>query len=175
MFSIDDYYIGLIIASPDYLESDARNRFLGDVSFDPFNDLTNQQAIIIGKTVLLKKKDNKFIDEEYSIYENELTYELGKKNKQGIILAHIKPFSECYKDDPVIYVQEDVIDDYETLEEMVLENSYYVIYSKLSKKYAVIINVLEPMDAVRYEYFRKLLGEEMFEKMINKTYQKKSK
>lgn len=172
MFNLDDYYLGLIFVRPEYFSNPERKRVIWDVSFDPFHEVSPDVAMIFGKVVLLKKKDDIYYDEYYSRYPNELAYKLGEDNKLGIKLVHVKPFAECYHEEVNIFVEEDVFkDSYMALE--MLEHSYYVIHSKLKKSDAIVINCEEPMEIVRHEYFKDLLGLEMYDKVFsNKTLEK---
>lgn len=175
MFNLDDYYLGLIFVGPQYFNNPERKRVIWDISFDPFEEVSQNEAMIFGKVVLLKKKDGIYYDEYYSRYPNELAYQLGEDNKLGIKLVHVKPFAECYHEDVNTYVEEEVFHDYNMTLEM-LEHSYYVIHSKLKKSDAIVINCEDPMEIVRHEYFKDLLGPEMYDEVFNnKTLEKVSK
>lgn len=165
MFSLDDYYLGLILAHPSYYTNPQRKSRLIYETADPFANMPLEQAMIFGVVTLLRKKGETYYDEDYSIYENELAYQLGETNALGISLAHVKPFRDVYHEEATTYIQEDVVEDFEALEEMALTHSYYVMHSKLTKKSAVVINVCEPMESVRYEYMRNVMGEEKFADM----------
>lgn len=168
MVDINDYYLGVILAHPSYFENPKSiNRRLKDMEADPFNSLTFEQAIIIGVPVLLKKSGNYYYDQDYSLYENELRYELGKINSLGINLAYVKPFIDYYSEDVVSYVQEDAIKCPDMLEEMI-SHPYYVMHSKITNKDAVVINNFEPLMMVKEEYLENLLGKEKFHSMYQK-------
>ncbi len=173
MFDINDYYIGLIFPTVDYFTSSLnKKRLINRPEANPFEDLTEEQALIFGKTVLLKKNTNKYSDDEYSIYENELTYELDKTNKFGILLAYVKPFSECYPYDYKIFEQEDMLND-DSLVDEALEYPFYVVHYGYSDIYKISISVEEPMDDVRTEFFRNLLCPEDYNNIFNNSPQKR--
>lgn len=165
LFSLDDYYLGLILAHPSYYTNPERKKRCKYEYADPFSGMVLEQAMIFGVVTLLRKKGDHYYDEDYSIYENELAYQLGKTNSLGISLAYVKPFCDVYHENPTTYIQEDVLENFEVLEEMALTHSYYIMHSKLTKKNAIVINVCEPMESVRYEYMRNVMGEEAFADM----------
>lgn len=173
MFQINDFYIGLIFAHPSYFSNPKAERWIGDVSYDPFQEIPPAEAITMGLPVLLKKKGDSYYDEENCRWENELAYQLNTTSPLGITLAHVKPFTECYHEELSTYIAEEIETDDELLEEMISTHSYTVIHSKLNRKDNLVILQGEPMQAVQYEYFRNVLGEEAFETMWNNTFQKK--
>lgn len=168
MFDINDYYLGLLLAQPGYFSNPKSIKRQMYEDADPFADMPIEQAMILGVVTLLRKKDDTYYDQDYSIYKNELAYQLGEVNSLGISLAYVKPFRDCYSEEPTTYIEEDVLEQLELLEEMTLTHSYYVMYSKLTRESAVVINVCEPMESVRYEYMRSVMGEEAFADMWQK-------
>lgn len=75
MFDIDDYYLGVVLASPNYYKnSNTQNRLITSPCADPFQHIPMDQALVTGNVVILKKKNDTYYDEEYSIYTNELSY-----------------------------------------------------------------------------------------------------
>lgn len=173
MLDINDYYIGVLLASPDYYSDNRRFRMFQDVSFDPFQNISVIQSFFSGVPTLLRRDGDKYYDEYYSRWRNEISYHLGKPNDLGITLAHVKPFSECYQEDAVFYIQEDIEDDYWTLEELLLTRSYYITHSKLMNTDAIVILDEEKMVDVIYEYLRSTLGDELFQELCNKKFVKK--
>lgn len=172
MFDINDYYLGLIFSSPNYYKNNkSKQRLLSCPEADPFCGLTKDQALIVGNVVLLRKSNDTYYDEDYSIFRNELAYHLNKPNRFGIVLAYVKPFSECYGDEPKIYNINDIDD---ALEE-ILNLPYYVVHYEDNDNYAVIINEDSPLISVRYEYFRNIMGNEDFYNMINHDSPQKKK
>lgn len=53
---IHDYYFGVIVATPEYLKSTQRVRLLEGINYDPFSELTDNEAMIFGTVTLLKKE-----------------------------------------------------------------------------------------------------------------------
>ena len=110
---IHDYYLGVIVATPEYLNNPKKNRYLRDVNFDPFLDTDSLSAVTFGTITLLKKEEKdgnvRYIDQYNSRYKNELSYTLHEANKLGIVLAHVKPFCELYHDRPKWYMEEEFI------------------------------------------------------------------
>lgn len=53
---IHDYYFGVIVATPEYLESSKRVRLLDGIDYDPFSEITDMEALIFGVTTLLKRE-----------------------------------------------------------------------------------------------------------------------
>ena len=72
MLCLDDYYLGLIFATPEYFSNPQKNRYLTGLSYDPFQELPPALSMILGNVVLLKKEGNVFYDEDYSRYPKEL-------------------------------------------------------------------------------------------------------
>ena len=175
MFDINDYYLGLIFSSPNYYKnSKSKQRLFSYPDFDPFWELTKEQSLIVGNIVLLRKKNDTYYDEDYSIFRNELSYHLNKPNRLGIILAYVKPFSECYNDVPKIYNINDINNDDEIIDE-IINLPYYVVHYEDNDDYAVIINEDSPLISVRNEYFRNIMGNEDFDDMINHNSSQKRK
>lgn len=175
MFDINDYYLGLIFSSPNYYKnSKSKQRLFSYPDFDPFWELTKEQSLIVGNIVLLRKRNDTYYDEDYSIFRNELSYHLNKPNRLGIILAYVKPFSECYNDVPKIYNINDINNDDEIIDE-IINLPYYVVHYEDNDDYAVIINEDSPLISVRNEYFRNIMGNEDFDDMINHNSSQKRK
>lgn len=167
MFDINDYYLGLIFANFDYFDNQkALKRLYLYADADPFYNMRKENAIVTGNVVLLRKENDRYYDEDHSLYKNELYYKLGEMNDLGIFLIHVKPFKECFHEKVNIYILEEVYEDEELMEEMI-SHSYYVVYDKTTKEYAVIINVDSPLEIVRNEYFKQLLGPELYDDLIN--------
>lgn len=90
MFDVNDYYLGLIFSSPNYYKNKkSKQRLLSCPEADPFCELTKEQALIVGNVVLLRKSNDTYYDEDYSIFRNELSYHLNKPNRLGIVLAYV--------------------------------------------------------------------------------------
>ena len=62
---IHDYYFGVLVATPEYLESSKRVRLLDGIDYDPFSEITDTEALIFGVTTLLKKETKDFFKEFY--------------------------------------------------------------------------------------------------------------
>lgn len=166
MFNINDFYLGLIFPTPEYFtNSRSRNRLINYPESDPFSELEEKEALVLGQVVLLKKNGDKYSDEEYSIFENELTYKLGETNRLGINLAYVKPFLD-YFDDSYIVISHDATCLDERLLEFAYSQPYYVCYYNSSNKYHIVINELHTMDDVRFDFFYDLLGEDDFNKIV---------
>lgn len=175
MFDVNDYYLGLIFSSPNYYKNKkSKQRLLSCPEADPFYGLTKDQSLIIGNVVLLRKSNDTYYDEDYSIFRNELSYHLNKPNRLGIVLAYVKPFSECYSDTPKIYNQDDIFGNDDIIDE-IIDLPYYVIHYEDNDNYSVIINEDSPLISVRYEYFRTMMGNEDFYNMINHDSSQKKK
>ena len=56
---IHDYYLGVIVATPEYLNNPKKNRYLRDVNFDPFLDTDSLSAVTFGTITLLKKEEKR--------------------------------------------------------------------------------------------------------------------
>lgn len=173
MLDIKDFYIGVLLATPSYYQNLKRFRFVQNISYDPFKDISKTQALIIGIPVLLKYQDGKYFDEYNSRWKNELYYKLGEINELGIFLAHVKPFFECYSDEPVIYIEEEIEEDSELMEEILFTRAYYFAHSKLTNQEALIILNEDIMESAIYEYLRDLLGEEDFNNLCKRNLVKK--
>lgn len=162
---IHDYYLGVILATPEYLENPKRHRYLGDVDFDPFADIDPVSAVTFGTITLLKKEvkngQEYYIDQYNSRYQNELSYTLHDANKLGITLAHVKPFTECYHQKPKWYMEEEFIEK-SSDESFYFEHTYYIAMKKTGEEAIVILNEL-PAESVQIEYFRQILGEDEFQ------------
>ena len=173
---INDYYFGVITATPEYLKSTKRTRLLNGVDYDPFYKVPDTEALIFGVPTLLKKEttDNKtiYIDEYHSRYPKEITYSLKEKNRQGLVLAYIKPFTYYYKEQPSWYLEEDIIKNGRFLE-LCEKHTYYISYSKLQKREA-IITLENYEEEIMDDYLKDLLGEELFLQITdqNKEYVK---
>lgn len=164
MLDIQNYYLGVILANPNYSNNlKSQMRWLRNVESDPFYGLAWRQSLIMGVVTLLRKKGDYYYDEDFSYYENELHYELGKTNSFDITLAYVKPFQELYKEEIYFYEQEDVFRNPEKVEEM-LGRAYYIMYNKLTKKSTIIINDTERLSLVREEYLKQTLGEKTLRK-----------
>lgn len=158
MLDLNDYYLGVILAHPSYfINPKSQNRILQDIEADPFQGIPFPQSLVTGVVVRLRRKDDRYYDEDYSRYKNELCYELGKTNSLGIALAYVKPFTECYPEEAQVYIQEKVLEQPEMLEEMALLNSYYIMHSNLTNTDAIVINDEAPMEKVRQEYLEHLI------------------
>lgn len=160
--NLENYYIGILLAHPSHFANRKSEKRCRNYPFmDPFYGASKEESYIFGIPTLLKKKQDHYYDQEFSLYENEISYQLGEMNSLGIVLAYVKPFVDCYQEEPVVYEEEEVWENSDLLYEM-LSHTYYVIHSKLSKKDAIVINIEEPMDKAREEYLFHLLGEEKY-------------
>lgn len=157
MFNINEYYLGVILAHPDYFINPKRHRYYGDVSFDPFDETPPIYALTIGIVTLLHKVEEKYYDEYYSIYKNEIGYQLETTNNLGLTLAYVRPFQDYYKEQPQIYIQEEIEGNTKKLEELYDNHSYYVTHYKYSKDYAIVQLDTEPMKLVTRDYLNKQL------------------
>ena len=168
MFDINNYYLGVILAHPSYFRNpESKRRRLENKECDPFFSLTFEQAIILGTATLLRRQGDNYYDEDYSRYRNELCYQEKVTNQYGITLAFFKPFSEYFTEEPKIFEEESLFFEEEIVEEL-LNHSYYVVYSKLTREYHVIINDEEVLSLVREDYLKDLLGDKRFDIMIKK-------
>lgn len=168
MFDINNYYLGVILAHPSYFRNpESKRRQLENKECDPFFSLTFEQAIILGTTTLLKKQGDCYYDEYYSRYRNELRYQEKGTNQYGITLAFLKPFSEYFVEEAKIFEEESLFSEEEIVEEL-LSHSYYVVSSKLTREYNVIINDENGLSLVKEDYLKDLLGDKSFDKMIQK-------
>ncbi len=156
MFNIQDYYLGVIIPQLSYYQNPQRHRYIGDISFDPFNEIPPIVALTMGEVTLLHKKGENYYDEYYSRYKNELYYKLGETNNLGIILAFAEPFQKYYAEEPVFYNQEDIESDYYKLAEILDKHSYYIAHLKLNKTDAIMTLDDNPIMQVRDDYIKML-------------------
>ena len=164
MLNIDDYYLGIIKPHKSYYDKKNQYRYLGEESFDPFLELKDYEAMILGVKTLLHKSKNTYFDEYYSRYKNELFYHLEKINNIGIFLDFVRPFQDYYKEEPTIYIQEDIEDDYDQLLDILSHHSYYIAYSKLTRSDAIIILDEKPLAKFREDYF-----DHLRQKVLKKT------
>lgn len=166
--NLHDYYLGVIVATPEYLNNPKKNRYLGDVNFDPFGDMNPFSAVTFGMITLLKKevKDGKerYVDQYYSRYRNEISYTLHDRNKLGIVLAHVKPFLECYRDLPTWYKEEEFIERCMDTD-FYYSHTYYIAVKETGEEAIVILNEL-PAESVQVDYFRDFLGEKEFSDIV---------
>ena len=175
---INDYYFGVITATPEYLKSAKRTRLLNGVDYDPFYDTPDNEALIFGVPTLLKKEtiNNKtiYIDEYHSRYPKEITYSLKEKNRQGLVLAYIKPFTDYYSEEPTWYLEEDIVKN-NTFLELCEKHTYNISYSKLHKSEA-IITLENYEEEIMDDYLKDLLGDELFLQITgqNKEYVKEN-
>lgn len=154
MFDINDYYLGVILPTQKYYQSKNYLRYFQGESFDPFYQIPPQLAMITGVATLLHKVESNYYDEYNSIYKNELAYQLGKINNLGIVLAFAKPFQTYYKEEPVIYTQEELENNYFKMEEAFENHAYYITQYKRSKTYAIVQLDMAPMNLVYYDYLQ---------------------
>lgn len=167
---IHDYYFGVIVATPEYLKSTQRVRLLEGINYDPFSELTDNEAMIFSTVTLLKKEkingSDFYIDQYNSRYQNELKYQLNTPNRLGIVLAYIKPFTEYYTESPTWYLEEDIVNN-NLLSQIYEEHTYYISHSKLQNSEAIV--TLENYEqAIKEDYLIHLLGEDMYSQMITK-------
>lgn len=168
MFDIHDYYLGVIIAHPSYFRNpESKKRWIENVECDPFSPLSFEQAITIGTATLLRKQGDNYYDEEYSRYKNELCYQEKKTNRYGITLAYQKPLLAYCCCETKISDRESLWDEDELVE--ALGYPYYVVHSKLTGEYDVIINAEESFSLVKEDYLKDLLGEKTFRKVLQKS------
>lgn len=153
MNNIDNYYLGFIQLDPTVYNRDTARRMIDDVNYDPFCEESEIVGMIQGKVILLRKEGDIFYDEYSSRYKNEIKLKLGKTEKHGIRLTHVKKFTDVYKKKPQILVKEDVENDCSLLYDLLFEHEYYISYSKLDKTYVPVIINEEKMLDVREEYF----------------------
>lgn len=173
MFDINDYYLGVIIGSPNYYNNKyTQKRLISNLYADPFFGLGKEQLLITGQVVILRKQHDTYYDEEYSIYQNELSYHLGKENRYGIILAYVKPFSDYFSEDVHIYNLKEIEND-DCFFEKILFHSYYVMYTEEINNYSIITNDITYLERMRYGYLKDLLGPEEFDNLINQKYKKR--
>lgn len=162
---LNDYYLGVIVATPEYLNNPKKNRYLGEVNFDPFGDIDPFSAVTFGMITLLKKEikdgQERYVDQYYSRYRNELSYTLHDRNKLGIVLAHVKPFCELYHDRPKWYMEEEFIRRCEEDENFYFNHTYYIAVKDTGDEALIILDEA-PSENVQIEYFRNLLGEDEF-------------
>lgn len=167
MFDINDYYLGVIIAHPLYFGNlESEKRCIENKECDPFFSLSFEQSITIGTATLLRKNGDNYYDEEYSRYQNELCYQEHKINRYGITLAYKKPLLDYCYGEAKIFDRESLCDE-ETLLDA-LSRSYYVVHSKLTGEYNVVINDEEVLSLVKEDYLKDIVGEKSFGKMIQK-------
>ena len=172
MLNLDDYSLGLILAHPDYYKNKKRERLFQGVSYDPFIEIPKEIAITMGVITLLRKANDKYYDEENSIWENELSYTLGQTNHLGITLAYVKPFKESYQEKATVYQEEELENDIDKKLDAIFNHSYYITHSKLTRKDKIITITEYPKDAVRNEYLQQLLGKKDYENLHQKTLKK---
>ena len=172
---IHDYYFGVIVATPEYLQSPKRVRMLQGVNYDPFSEISDEATLIFGVTTLLKKETRDgqcyYIDQYNSRYKNELVYQLHQPDKFGIYLAYVKPFTECYEEEPTWYLEEEITKG-DLLFQIQEKHTYYISYSRLQNSEAIFtLNSYEDFecDPVRQEYLKQLLGEEMYSRMTERN------
>ena len=175
MFNVNDYYLGLIFATPSYFENKLNyQRLMNNPESNPFDDLSKEQSMIIGNVVLLKKEGDKYYDEEYSIFEHELSYTLNKPNRLGITLGYVRPFSDYYDaNDEELFLYEDMLFEDDILYEATLK-SWYVVYYGTSGDYHIVINDTNIMNNVRNDFFNELLGNE-YDKIVRHNNPQKKK
>lgn len=157
MINLDDYFLGVIIPDSSYYKNPNRVRNIGEVSFDPFSEMSSVLALTMGVPTLLHKVGDVYYDEYYSRWKNELGYKEAEVNSLGIILAFVKPFSDYYDEKPTIYIKEEVERNTQLMEDIFYNHSYYIAHSKLDKSDAIVTIDEEPMEQVRSDYFNFLL------------------
>lgn len=159
MFNINDYYLGVILATPSYYNNgNSKKRINSCPDADPFYGFSREQAMIMGQVVLLKKEGTSYSDYDNSLYKNELMYKLGRVNSYGIILAYVRRFTDYFSTDCSTYSYERALSNPFLLENMILED-YYVMHSTLTREDAVVINNLENKEMVRIDYLKKLFDD----------------
>lgn len=156
MLDIRDYYLGIIIPRVDYYQNNDRNRCVASISFDPFDNIPHSLALTMGEVTLLCKKGDKYYDEYYSMYKNELYYKMDEANKLGIMLVFVEPFQKYYTESPVFYDQEEMDKDYYKFFEVCGSRSYYIAHSKLYKEDAIVTLDDNPLVQFRKDYLESI-------------------
>lgn len=154
MIDLSNYYLGLIQLNPFEYDRTKARRMIGDINYDPFSDIDILTGFIQGLVILLKKENDKYIDEYSSRYKNEIKYELNKTNNYGVKLTYVKPFTEVYTTPTKLFIKEDLEDNPELFEEM-LDYEYVIQYSKIEKEAVPVIINDSLMHTVREEYYEK--------------------
>lgn len=159
MFNIDDYYLGVILASPSYYNNgNSKKRINSCPDADPFYGFSREQAMIMGQTVLLKKEGTSYSDYDNSLYKNELMYKLGRVNSYGIVLSYVRRFTDYFSIDCSTYSYEKALDNPFLLEDMILED-YYVMHSNHTRDDVIVINNDAIKEQVRIDYLKKLFSD----------------
>lgn len=162
---LKDYYLGLIRLNPFVYKKDKAERMLYDVNYDPFAEIDMPTAIFQGIVTLLKKiNEEEYCVEYASRYKNEVKVKLNQTNNLGINLVYLKPLQEVYKEKPRTFIKEEIEDNYEILEDILFNDEYYLVYSKLDKTTVPIIVREEKFEIVREEYFDKAFRNENISK-----------
>lgn len=102
-----NYYLGIIRCSSEYYRevtkanketANAQNRirWINGTCWDPFVGTLEEVATQIGEPTLLYKEGNKYYDLRFSLYPDELNYEIGKENDFGFTLQYVEPFLDWY-------------------------------------------------------------------------------
>lgn len=159
MFNINDYYLGVILATPSYYNNgNSKKRINSCPDADPFYGFSREQAMIMGQTVLLKKEGTSYSDYDNSLYKNELMYKLGRVNSYGIVLSYVRRFTDYFSIDCSTYSYEKALDNLFLLEDMILED-YYVMHSNLTRDDVIVINNDAIKEQVRIDYLKKLFSD----------------
>ncbi len=159
MFNINDYYLGVILATPSYYNNgNSKKRINSCPDADPFYGFSREQAMIMGQVVLLKKEGTSYSDYDNSLYKNELMYKLGRVNSYGIVLSYVRRFTDYFSTDCSIYSYEKALDNPFLLEDMILED-YYVMHSNLTRDDVIVINNDAIKEQVRIDYLKKLFSD----------------
>lgn len=159
MFNINDYYLGVILATPSYYNNgNSKKRINSCPDADPFYGFSREQAMIMGQTVLLKKEGTSYSDYDNSLYKNELMYKLGRVNSYGIVLSYVRRFTDYFSIDCSTYSYEKALDNPFLLEDMILED-YYVMHSNLTRDDVIVINNDAIKEQVRIDYLKKLFSD----------------
>ncbi len=161
---IENYYLGVILAHPTYYRKDRPPRYLDGINFDPFENFFPIEALTYGATTLLYKKGDTFYDEYNSIFKYELAYQLGKVNKERIVLAYYRNVTDYYDEEAPVFIKEEIENNSALMERVFNEYPCYISHSKIDKTDALIIQDGFGHYQIHEDYRNSLFGKKVYQK-----------
>lgn len=169
-----NYYFGMITCSLKYYreitaknnqiqEPHKRQRWIGNRCYDPFYNCIEENATRIGEPTLLYRDGEKYYDLRFSLYDDELCYEMEKENSIGITLNYIESFLDWNSTFCADFILQAIAQQQKDI--YFLNNLSYFVYWNLEKqRYDIIIQNPETLSDFYYEYLEKqsIKGEDNF-------------
>lgn len=95
-YSLENYFLGIIVCDEAYYKRPASARFIKDVCMDPFASVSFETARKDGVPTLLYKYGDVYYDIMWNRYNQEIQYQMDCFNYMGMKLTHVEPFLKWY-------------------------------------------------------------------------------